>query len=239
MIVSADKNGATGSGKLFGENYYMNGIESGVSNYVGYTWMPELTLLMAKSFMEIFGVNKESTVLDFGCARGYFVKALREHQVNAFGVDISEWAIENCDKDVVGYVFNKLEDCPSSAGWDEQMGWHEIQTMFDYVFSKDVLEHIPMVELIKVLEKLFSICSESIVFIVPLAKSEGGEYIYPNDELDKTHIHRKTLQGWVDLIEPFAKDFTIFVSNKIPSLKKASEQYNGSTGIIYCKKIKK
>lgn len=224
MVIVADKTRVIGSGELFGENYYMNGIESGVSNYVGYTWMPELTLLMAKSFMQIFGVDKESTVLDFGCARGYFVKALREHKVKAFGVDISEWAIKNCDADVIGCVFNKLEDCPS---------------IFDYIFSKDVLEHIPMGELTKMLEKLFNICVEAIIFIVPLAKSEGGEYIYPADELDKTHIHRKTLHGWVDLIEPFAQDYTIFVSNKIPSLKKASEQFNGSTGIIYCKRIKK
>jgi len=210
--------------ELFGENYYMNGIESGLSNYVDYKWLPELTLPMAKSFMQIFGVEKGDTVLDVGCSRGYFVKALREHHVEAFGVDISEWAIKNCDADVIGCVFNKLEHCPSP---------------FDYIFSKDTFEHIPTEELTKMLGELLCICMEAAIFIVPLAKSEGGEYIYPNDELDKTHIHRKTLQGWVDLIEPFAKDFTIFVSNKIQSLKKASEEYLGSTGIIYCKKIKK
>lgn len=218
MIVTADKD------EIFGENYYMNGVETGISNYVNYRWLPELTLPMAKSFIEIFGVSKDSTVLDFGCSKAYFVKALREYHVEAFGVDISEWAIKNCHEDVVPFVSNKLED---------------LHHPFDYIFSKDTLEHIPTTELTKILEKLFNICNEAIVIIVPLAKSEGGEYIYPADELDKTHIHRKTLQGWVDLIEPFAKDFTIFVSNKIPSLKKASEQFNGSTGIIYCKKLKK
>lgn len=212
------------SDELFGEDYYMNGIKTGISNYDNYRWLPELTLPMAKSFMEIFGVEKGDKVLDFGCSKGYFVKALREHGVKAFGVDISEWAIKNCDTDVVGYVYNKLEDCPPS---------------FDYVFSKDVLEHIPMSELIKTIPRLLSTCMDAAIFIVPLAKSEGGKYIYPNDELDKTHIHRKTLQGWVDLIEPFAQDFTIFVSHKIPILKKASEEFIGSTGIIYCKKIKK
>jgi len=210
--------------ETFGEDYYMNGIESGISNYVDYKWLPELTLPMAKSFIDIFGIEKEATVLDFGCSRGYFVKALREHDVRSFGVDISEWAIKNCHEDVRGYVSNKIEDYPPT---------------FNYIFSKDVLEHIPTEVLPNTLEKLFSICTEAAIFIVPLAKSEGGEYIYPNDELDKTHIHRKTIQGWVDLIEPFANDFTIFVSQKIPSLKKASEQFEGSTGIIYCKKLKK
>lgn len=211
----------TNTEEKFGENYYMNGIETGISNYVNYRWLPELTLPMARSFMEIFGVGKEDTVIDFGCSKAYFVKALREHGVKAFGVDISEWAIKNCDASVVDYVSNNIEDLPSQ---------------FDYIFSKDVLEHIPTESLTQILEKLFSICTKAAIFIVPLAESEGGKYIYPNDELDKTHIHRKTLQGWVDLIEPFAKDFTIFVSNKIPSLKKASEQFLGSTGIIYCKK---
>lgn len=213
----------TSTVEKFGEDYYLNGIETGVSNYVNYRWLPELTLPMAKSFMNIFGVKKGDTVLDFGCSRAYFVKALREHGVFAYGYDVSEWAIKNCHEDMVPFVSNKFVDFMDS---------------FDYIFSKDVLEHIPTEELTEILEKLFDICNEALVFIVPLAKSEGGEYIYPNDELDKTHIHRKTLQGWVDLIEPFAKDFTIFVSNKIPSLKKASEQFIGSTGIIYCKKIK-
>lgn len=210
--------------EIFGENYYMNGIKSGLSNYVDYKWMPELTLPMAKSFIEIFGVDFGSSVLDFGCSRAYFVKALREHGINAFGVDISEWAIKNCHEDVVDYVFNDIKDAP---------------LFFDFIFSKDVLEHIPEIDLESTVSLLLSKCRDAAIFIVPLAKSEGGEYIYPCDELDKTHIHRKTLQGWVDLIEPFAKDFTIFVSNKIPSLKKASEQYLGSTGIIYCKKIKR
>ncbi len=210
--------------ELFGKDYYMNGIENGISNYVDYKWMPELTLAMAKSFIDIFGVEEDSTLLDFGCARGYFVKALREHGVKAYGVDISEWAIKNCHKDIIWCVSNKLEN---------------YNAPFDYIFSKDVLEHISMEELIKTIPYLLNRCNKSAIFIVPLAKSEGGEYIYPNDELDKTHIHRKTLQGWVDLIEPFADGFTIFVSNKIQSLKKASEQFKDSTGIIYCKKIKK
>lgn len=223
-LIKSEKMIEKNAGELFGENYYVNGIESGISNYVDYRWMPELTLPMAKSFMEIFGVEKRDIVLDFGCSRGYFVRALREHGVDAYGVDISEWAIKNCDETVKKHVFNDIDSSP---------------VFFDYLFSKDVLEHIPDNELTQSLIRLLSCCREAAVFIVPLAKSEGGEYIYPSDELDKTHIHRKTLNGWVDLIQPFAQEFTIFTSTKIPILKKATEQYPGCAGIIYCKKIKK
>jgi len=212
------------SEETFGEDYYMNGVATGISNYVDYKWLPELTLAMAKSFVDIFDVKPLTSVLDFGCARGYFVKALREHGVNAFGFDISEWAIKNCDESVTDYVFNDIAKC---------------QNFVDFVFSKDVLEHIPMQELIEVLQRLFNVCMEAAIFIVPLAKSEGGEYVYPSDELDTTHIHRKTLDGWIDLIQPIAKDFTIFTSKNIAALKKPIEQYAGCAGIIYCKKIKK
>ena len=74
--MPAPNNNTVDSGELFGENYYINGIESGISNYVDYKWMPELTLPMAKSFIDIFGIERNSTVMDWGCARAYFVKAL-------------------------------------------------------------------------------------------------------------------------------------------------------------------
>jgi len=114
--------------ETFGEDYYLNGIEAGISNYVDYRWLPELTIPMAKSFIEIFGIKKENTVLDFGCSRAYFVKALREHGVFAYGVDVSKWAIENCHEDVKAFVSNDL---------------YVYHNPYEYIFSKDVLEHIP------------------------------------------------------------------------------------------------
>jgi SAM-dependent methyltransferase len=223
-IETTDRGQQAVTGEPFGEDYFMNGIETGKSNYVNYTWMPELTLPMAEAFIEIFGIKNGESVLDFGCARGYFVRALRERGVRAFGVDASEWAIKNCDSSVAGYLSNKLE---------------KNHQKFDYIFSKDVLEHIPTEELVTALPTLFTLCNEAAIFIVPLAHSEGGKYIYPSDELDNTHIHRKTIDGWLELIQPLARGCTIFTSTNIAALKKPLEQFRGSAGLFYCKKIKK
>ena len=44
------------------------------------------------------------TVLDAGCACGFLVGALRERGVQAYGVDISEYAISQADASIAEYV---------------------------------------------------------------------------------------------------------------------------------------
>src|ERR1700730_6091946 len=46
-----------------------------------------------------------TTVLDAGCAMGFLVEALRDRDVEAVGVDISEYAIENVRADVRPYCW--------------------------------------------------------------------------------------------------------------------------------------
>ena len=61
-----------------------------------------------RSWLEFFGGiaeqivarSRPSTVLDAGCAMGMVVEALRDRGVEAFGVDLSEYAIENVRPDV-------------------------------------------------------------------------------------------------------------------------------------------
>lgn len=70
------------------------------------------------------------TVLDAGCAMGFLVEALRDRGVDAFGVDISEYAIQNVRQDIrpycrVGMVTDPLlQEC-------------------DLVVCIEVLEHLP------------------------------------------------------------------------------------------------
>ena len=46
-----------------------------------------------------------SSVLDAGCAWGFLVEALRQRDVKAFGVDISEYAIQNVQPDIKPYCW--------------------------------------------------------------------------------------------------------------------------------------
>ena len=84
-------------------DYFERGIETGKSRYQSYRWMPEATTAMAMAIIDELGIKPFDRVLDFGCAKGYLVRALRILHRQAWGVDISEYAISKVDKEVNGY----------------------------------------------------------------------------------------------------------------------------------------
>jgi len=73
-----------------------------------------------------------NTVLVLGAARGYLVRAFRERGVNADGVDLSRWAVENCAEGVEPYMY--WGDVCDLSKW--------VDGGVDLVVALDVLEHI-------------------------------------------------------------------------------------------------
>lgn len=202
----------------FNEDYYLRGKETGVSNYENYSWLEKPTLDMAKVLENQLQLRASDTIMDYGCARGYLVHALRLHGFHAYGYDISEWAIENCHPQVKGCVHNTFVG------------------KYDWVFSKDVLEHI--YELDEALNDIFAAANKGTFFIVPCT-DDKGKYLYPADELDKTHVHRFTAQHWLRRITPIAQvyGFSTYISMEVPTLKASVAAYPGSTAYIMCKKV--
>ena len=47
-------------------------------------------------------MNKGDRVLDIGCAKGFLVKDLLDLGIDAYGVDVSEYALQNCMPETVG-----------------------------------------------------------------------------------------------------------------------------------------
>lgn len=160
---------------LFDENYYERGIEKGVSCYSNYRWMPELTIPMAARMIEYLNISEEDTVLDFGCAKGYLVKAMRLLHRKAYGFDISEYARKNVPHEIEEYIVS------------------DIESVYSWVIAKDVFEHIAYEEIDEVLKKILN-HSENLFAIVPLG--DDGKYVVPAYELDKTHIIRENLDWW-------------------------------------------
>src|SRR3990172_4083903 len=69
------------------------------------------------------------TVLDVGCAKGFLVEALRDRGVEAFGLDISEYAISQVRDDLKPYCW------VASAG-------HPLPLRYDLIVCIEVLEHL-------------------------------------------------------------------------------------------------
>jgi SAM-dependent methyltransferase len=175
--------------KRYDEEYYERGVYTGISGYMNYGWMPELTLRMAHFLITNLNITTHHKVLDFGCAKGFLVKALRLMDVDAFGADVSDYAISRSDSAVSKYCFH-ITDCS-----DEKLYVNK----YDFMISKDVFEHVPESELRKLLKMSIN-NYEKIFAVIPLASNdESGKYIIPDYDRDITHIIAKSKDWWTNL----------------------------------------
>ena len=164
--------------KVFDEKYFEDGVRSRVSAYENYRWMPERSIREASSIINNISFT---TVLDFGCAKGFMVHALRLLGKEAHGVDVSEYAITNFNPKVKEYltVVDTAEDI--KGGWD-------------LIIAKDVLEHIPKEEIPSVLTALRRRC-KTIFVAVPLG--DGTRYRIREYEMDITHVTKESEEWWL------------------------------------------
>ena len=73
----------------FGEVYFDGAREYGYGGYqYDGRWKPS-----AFDIISYFGLNTGSRVLNIGCAKGFLVKDLVNLGMDAFGIDISEYAV--------------------------------------------------------------------------------------------------------------------------------------------------
>ena len=89
--------------ELYDREYFENGIITGKSCYQNYRWMPETTIKMAFNIIKYLHLPEGARFLDFGCAKGYLVKALRLLDIDAYGCDVSKYTIEMADAESQDY----------------------------------------------------------------------------------------------------------------------------------------
>ena len=141
---------------FYDKKYYEDGIASGKSCYVNYRWIPELTIPMAYYIIKELGLKTGDQVLDYGCGKGYVTKALRLLGIDARGVDVSEYAVGQADPDTRDFVALITNDNP--VPWRQK---------FDWIITKDVLEHVPDQPLNMFLEN-YSSLANNMWHVIPL-----------------------------------------------------------------------
>jgi ubiquinone/menaquinone biosynthesis C-methylase UbiE len=86
--------------RKFGEMYFDGPREYGYGGYrYDGRWMP-----VARDIVAHFGLESGMRVLDVGCAKGFLVRDLMQvcPGLEAFGLDISEYALTHCHPGVAG-----------------------------------------------------------------------------------------------------------------------------------------
>lgn len=177
----------TGDVEAYDQDYYENGIATGKSCYENYRWIPELTIPMAMTLIDHLDISRTDKILDYGCSKGFLVKALRILHRNAWGVDCSRYAVANADSGVAQYIGLTSPDFRITF----PKNGYQLPPVFDYCIAKDVFEHIPVEVLVKVLRTLPAV---NLFVVVPLGN--GERYNIPVFHMDITHIHWESMEWW-------------------------------------------
>ena len=203
----------------FTEEYFLRGRDSGLSLYDNYRWMPELTIPMVRAIIEHLGLDKRDHILDFGCARGYVVRAFHELGFrNTLGVDISEWAIENCDPSIKKMVFHLSSYSLYRKG----------QHFPDWVIAKDVLEHVD--EVANTVDALMTVARKGVFAVVPLSMENNTHYVVSEYEKDVTHVHRLNLSTWAKIF--MRPGWSVTASYMVAGIKDNYQQWQWGNGFL-------
>ena len=146
--------------------------KNGGGNYMDENlWRPFFESV-AEQIIKIWNPRK---VLDAGCAKGYLVEALRDKGVDAYGIDISEYAINHVREDLKPFccVQSVTESLPST--FPEE---------YDLITCIEVLEHLYPETAVKAIENLCSYTNR-IVFSST-----------PEDIEDQTHVNVQLPEYW-------------------------------------------
>ena len=118
------------------------------------------------------------TVLDAGCAMGYLVTALRDRGVEAYGIDISRYAISKVREDIKPFcvVGSLTDELPS-----------KLPKRFDLVTNIEVLEHLYAEDAVKAVHTLCG-ATDRVLFSST-----------PDDFTEATHVNVQQREYWARL----------------------------------------
>jgi glycosyltransferase involved in cell wall biosynthesis len=114
-------------------------------------------------------------VLDVGCAKGFLVEALRERGVDAFGVDISDYAISQVRDDIKPYCSVRSATEP-------------FQDSYDLIVCIEVLEHLSEEEGCRVIENMCAHTTDVVFSSTP-----------SHEHPDPTHQNVRPKEHWIKL----------------------------------------
>jgi cyclopropane fatty-acyl-phospholipid synthase-like methyltransferase len=171
--------------EFYDEDYYERGPESGKGWLENYHWMPRRTFKEAFAFIDYMGLDDSSYVLEFGCSKGFLVRAMRMLNIRADGCDISKYALS--------FAPTGCWDCSKEEQWEEHSS-----RAYSHIIAKDVFEHLNPNQLEETLIKLSGL-AKKIMCVVPIGDS--GIYRIPEYHTEISHLIAEDETWWMQKFE--------------------------------------
>lgn len=172
-------------GDFYDFDYFQRGRESKKGWLENYRFLPRRTFREAFAFIDALGLDEKSYVLEFGCAMGFLVKALRTLEIKADGCDISKYALS--------FSPHGCWNCEDDVSWLEHKYFG-----YTHIIVKDVLEHLTIKQLEKTLSN-FALVSSRMMCVIPMG--DGTKYNIPEYECEISHIIKEDENWWSNKFE--------------------------------------
>lgn len=174
----------------FDERYFDGSADSEMRHPAGYWYYPNELLEYDQYADEIDSFVGQRKLLVVGCGTGFAISYLvDEHGWNrVYGMDISEWAVENALDDVADRVF--LGDARDPSVYDDLARDTQGPPRWDGVYTEYVLEHYT---------------DETAQAICDIALDEASNMVVhriwsgTGDSREDEWFNVKTVAEWIDL----------------------------------------
>jgi SAM-dependent methyltransferase len=174
---------STMSSAYYGKGYWEDAEGSNYRNYGDDPGWPVIA-----SLIEHLSNGNSSTVYEVACAKGYLVNWLNNFGLDAYGIDISDYAIENSVADIRSRlsVANAV-----SLPWDTDTA--------DYVLSMEFFEHVPENEIDNVLSEKMRVLKSGGLMLMKINIDDHQS----SSESDNDHSHFTIMprEWWESIFE--------------------------------------
>lgn len=134
-----------------------------------------------RGWEEIFGVYADRIVkeihpkktLDIGCAKGFLVEALRNRGVEAYGIDVSDYAVSQAREDVKQYC-------------RVQSAVNPLEERYDLITCIEVLEHMEQKDISLAIQRMCEAADDILFSSTPF------------DYTEDSHVSVHTPEYWVE-----------------------------------------
>lgn len=173
------------------KEYWESGKTDGVSGYENYSMDWQWSDKFVKHFNQVFD-TRAGKFLDLGCAYGRIVASMLKVGVDAYGIDLSDYAINAGHKAYAPLVGK------TKQGSCHDLSKHENES-FNVIHSNQVFEHVPADCCDQLAAETYRVANPGAVLWAGLVFDVASEYQpqgYNSEDPDKTHINLRPKVWW-------------------------------------------